>query len=75
MELDQAKFFNLVLEKTNAKLNNANNQITVLECQLQMVAERNQELEQIIAKLNKEVENLKTKKGKKQEEDSAEFKY
>lgn len=54
MELDQVKFMNLVMEKTNRKLNELQSQVIVLESQLQLAAE-------MYEALVKEVEKQKTK--------------
>lgn len=51
MQFDQNKFYNIVMEKTNQKLFQASNQITVLEAQLQLALERNKELEEQIRSL------------------------
>jgi hypothetical protein len=53
MEIDQLKFMNLVMEKTNHKLNSLQAQVIVLESQLQLAAEVNQQLQDQITKINK----------------------
>jgi hypothetical protein len=53
MEIDQLKFMNLVMEKTNKRLNDMLSQVIVLEAQLQLVVETNTKLTEDIAKLNK----------------------
>ena len=53
MEIDQIKFMNLVMEKTNKKLNEMLAQVIVLESQLQLVVEANNKLTDDINKLNK----------------------
>lgn len=44
MQLDNLKFMNLVMEKTNKKLNELQAQVIVLESQLQLAVDVNQEL-------------------------------
>jgi hypothetical protein len=53
MELDQIKFMNLVMEKTNKKLNEATAQLIVLETQLQMAVEVNKALQEQLKELEK----------------------
>ena len=53
MEIDQLKFMNLVMDKTNKRLNEMISQVIVLESQLQLVVETNTKLTEDIAKLNK----------------------
>jgi hypothetical protein len=53
MEIDQIKFMNLVMEKTNKKLNEMLAQVIVLESQLQLVVEANNKLTDDLNKLNK----------------------
>lgn len=53
MEIDHNRFINLVIEKTNKKLNELQAQIFVLEAQLQLAAEANQELKSQLDKINK----------------------
>jgi len=53
MELDQVKFMNLVMDKTNKKLNEATAQLIVLEAQLQMAVEVNKNLQEQIKELEK----------------------
>jgi len=53
MEIDQIKFMNLVMEKTNKKLNEMLAQVIVLESQLQLVVEANNKLTDDINKHNK----------------------
>jgi len=55
LEIDQHKFMNLVMEKTNKKLNELQAQVIVLEAQLQCAVEINQTLQQQIEKNNKKV--------------------
>ena len=54
MQIDNAKFMNLVMEKTNKKLNDLQAQVIVLESQLQIAVEIN-------SKLNEQVEKQKKK--------------
>jgi len=53
MQVDQHKFMNLVIEKTNKKLNDLQAQVIVLEAQLQCAVEINQTLQQQIDKSKK----------------------
>lgn len=53
MEIDQNRFANLVIEKTNAKLNQLQNQVIVLESQLQLAVETNKQLKGDLDKINK----------------------
>ena len=53
MEIDQIKFMNLVMEKTNKRLNEMLAQVIVLESQLQIVVEANNKLTDDINKLSK----------------------
>jgi hypothetical protein len=56
MQLDQAKFMNLVMEKTNKKLNELQAQVIVLESQLQLAVDVNSELKTHLDKLSKKKE-------------------
>lgn len=53
VEIDQAKFMNIIMEKTNKKLNEMQAQVLVLETQLQLVVELNKELQEQLNKINK----------------------
>jgi len=53
MEIDQIKFMNIVMEKTNKRLNEMLSQVIVLESQLQLVVEANNKLTDDLNKLNK----------------------
>ena len=53
MEIDQNKLMNLVMEKTNKKLNDLQAQTIVLEAQLQLAVEINSQLQDQISKYNK----------------------
>ena len=55
MEIDQLKFMNLVMDKTNKRLNEALAQVIVLESHLQLVVEANTKLTEELTKLNKKV--------------------
>lgn len=57
MEIDQHKFMNLVMEKTNKRLNELQAQVIVLESQLQLVVEANQK---ITDELNKHIKKEKS---------------
>lgn len=61
MQLDNLKFMNLVMEKTNKKLNELQAQVIVLESQLQLAVDVNQELKD---QLDKQ-ERLQKKKESK----------
>ncbi len=50
MQLDNLKFMNLVMEKTNKKLNELQAQVIVLESQLQLAVEVNKELKDTLDK-------------------------
>lgn len=54
VEIDQVKFMNLVMEKTNKKLNEVQAQVLVLESQLQLVVEINNQLQEQLDRLQKE---------------------
>lgn len=54
MEIDQIKFMNVVMEKTNRKLNELQSQVIVLESQLQVVAEMYEALQKEIDKKTKD---------------------
>lgn len=53
MQIDQTKFMNAIIERTNQKLNQFHNQIIVLETQLQFAIEANQELTNELEKIKK----------------------
>ncbi len=53
VEIDQAKFMNIIMEKTNKKLNEMQAQVLVLETQLHLVVELNKELQEQLNKINK----------------------
>ena len=53
MEIDQFKFTNLVLEKTNKKLNELQAQVIVLEAQLHLAVEVNNQIQEQLDKINK----------------------
>lgn len=53
MEIDQNRFATLVIEKTNAKLNQLQNQVIILESQLQLAVESNKQLKGDLEKINK----------------------
>jgi len=53
MQIDNAKFMNLVMEKTNKKLNDLQAQVIVLESQLQLAVEINSKLNEQIDKQKK----------------------
>lgn len=44
MEIDQLKFINLVMDKTNRKLNELQARVIVLEAQLEIASEMNKQL-------------------------------
>lgn len=56
VEIDQVKFMNLVMEKSNLKLNELQAQVIVLEAQLQLVADINKQQQEQLDKLAKKKE-------------------
>jgi type II secretory pathway component PulJ len=50
MQLDNVQFMNLVMEKTNNKLNELQARVIVLEAQLQLAVEVNKELKDSLDK-------------------------
>lgn len=61
MQLDNMKFMNLVMEKTNKKLNELQAQVIVLESQLQLAVEVNQELKDQLDKQERIQKKKETK--------------
>ena len=53
MNIDQHNFMNSVLERTNAKLGQLQNQVIVLETQLQFALELNKSLQEELDKAKK----------------------
>ena len=53
VEIDQAKFMTIIMEKTNKKLNEMQAQVLVLETQLQLVVDLNKDLQEQLNKINK----------------------
>ena len=53
MEIDQVRFMNVVMEKTNKRLNEMLSQVIVLESQLQLAVEINNKLLEDLNKINK----------------------
>ena len=53
MEIDQARFMNVVMEKTNKRINEMLSQVIVLESQLQLAVEINNKLQEDLNKFNK----------------------
>ena len=53
MEIDQVRFINVVMEKTNKRLNEMLSQVIVLESQLQLAVEINNKLLEDLNKINK----------------------
>jgi hypothetical protein len=53
MEIDQVRFMNIVMEKTNKRLNEMISQVIVLESQLQLAVEINNKLQEDLNKFNK----------------------
>ena len=53
VEIDQAKFMTIIMEKTNKKLNELQAQVLVVETQLQLVVDLNKELQEQLNKINK----------------------
>lgn len=52
VEIDQAKFMTVIMEKTNKKLNEVQAQVLVLETQLQLVVDLNTNLQEQLNKIN-----------------------
>ena len=61
MQLDNLKFMNLVMEKTNKKLNELQAQVIVLESQLQLAVDVNQELKDQLDKQERLQKKKETK--------------
>lgn len=61
MQLDNLKFMNLVMEKTNKKLNELQAQVIVLESQLQLAVDVNQELKNQLDKQERLQKKKETK--------------
>lgn len=59
MQIDQNKFMNSVLERTNAKLGQLQNQVIVLETQLQFALELNKSLQEELDKIKKKTSKEK----------------
>lgn len=53
MQVDSLQFMNLVIEKTNKKLNELQAQVLVLEAQLQLAADINKQLQDQLDKSKK----------------------
>ena len=53
VEIDQAKFMTIIMDKTNKKLNEMQAQVLILETQLQLVVDLNKELQEQLNKINK----------------------
>ena len=53
VEIDQSKFMNILIEKTNKKLNEMQAQVLVLETQLQLIVDLNKVLQEQTDKINK----------------------
>jgi regulator of replication initiation timing len=64
LSVDQNKFINLLIEKTNGKLSQFQNQIIILETQLQIALDSNKSLQLENDKYKLEIEKLKKKKEK-----------
>jgi hypothetical protein len=64
LNIDQTKFINLLLEKTNQKLSHLQNQVIILETQLQLATELNKSILDEQNSLKQEIEKLKKKKDK-----------
>jgi uncharacterized protein YoxC len=56
MEVDQVRFMNIVMEKTNKRLNEMLSQVIVLESQLQLAVEINNKLQEDLNKVNKKAD-------------------
>ena len=55
---DQSKFFNVVIDKTNQKLNSFQAQVIVLESQLQMAADERDAYKNLVEKLSSQNYNI-----------------
>ena len=55
---DQSKFFNVVIDKTNQKLNSFQAQVIVLESQLQMAADERDAYKNLVEKLSGQNYNI-----------------
>jgi len=64
LNLDHNKFVNLLIEKTNQKLSQFQNQIILLETQLQLAVDLNITIQKENDVLKTELEKLKKKKEK-----------
>ena len=53
MQIDQNKLVNLIMEKTNQKLNSLQAQVLVLEAQLQLAADLADQLQSELEKVRK----------------------
>jgi len=58
LNIDQHAFMNSVLERTNAKLGQLQNQVIVLETQLQFALELNKSLQDELDKVKKKKEKI-----------------
>lgn len=63
MQVDQVKFLNALLERSNQKLTQIQNQLLIAETQLALSLEQNKELE-------KELEKLRRRRDRTQIEDN-----
>lgn len=61
MQIDNNKFMNLVMEKTNKRMNELQAQVIVLEAQLALAVDINTELKEQIDKLDKISKKKETK--------------
>lgn len=64
VNLDHNKFVNLLIEKTNQKLSQLQNQNILLETQLQLAVDLNNAVKKENEELKVEIEKLKKKKEK-----------
>lgn len=66
MEIDKGKLLTYLVEKTNIKVSELQQAVTMLECQLRLAVETNEELKQKLAELNLELNKYKTKQELKE---------
>lgn len=61
MEIDKGKLLTYLVEKTNQKVSELQQAVTMLECQLRLAVEVNEDLKQKLIDLNLELDKYKTK--------------
>lgn len=70
MQIDAEKFMNMVIEKTNQKLNALQAQVIVLETQLALAVDSNSQLQKQIQALNQQIETGLNKADIKEKQSS-----